>query len=179
MAERLLAALEAAQAVGGDWRGQEAGRVLVVAGQPSGMPWNDVVCDVRVDNHPEPVAELRRLVERGQALRAAWGPDPSLTVDQAAAAAREGGLEDGHVLVAALIAAAQKGDAEAARAHLDRAVAEQPRWLDFVRRFPALADLLQLEPVLPRLEDWGRAPAIRPGAGRAGSRGPRSGPGRR
>jgi hypothetical protein len=174
-----VTALEAAQAVGGDWRGQEAGRVLVVAGRPSGMPWNDVICDVRVDNHPEPVAELRRLVERGQALRAAWGPAPSLTADEAAAAARAAGLEDAHALVAALIAAAQNGDAEAARAHLDRAVAEQPRWLDFVRRFPALADLLELEPVLPRLEGWGRAPATRPGAGRAGSRGPRSGPGRR
>ena len=179
MAERLLAALEAAQAVGGDWRGQEAGRVLVVAGQASGLPWNDVVCDVRVDNHPEPVVELRRLVERGQALRAAWGPDPSLSAEEAAAAARAAGLEDGHALVAALIAAAQNGDAESARAHLDRAVAEQPRWLDFVRRFPALADLLELEPVLPRLEGWGRAPATRPGAGHAGSRGPRSGPGRR
>jgi len=179
MAERLLRALEAAQAVGGDWRGQEAGRVLVVSGRPSGMPWKDVICDVRVDNHPAPVAELRRLVERGQALRAAWGPDPSLTAEEAAAAAREAGLEVGQALVAALIAAAQNGDAEAARGHLDRAVAEQPRWLDFVRRFPALADLLDLEPVLPRLEGWGRAPAIRPGAGRAGSRGPHSGPGRR
>src|SRR6185312_1974355 len=83
MAERLLVALEAAQAAGGDWRGQEAGRVLVVRGEPSGMPWNDVVCDVRVDNHSEPVAELRRLVERGQALRAAWEPDAALSSEEA------------------------------------------------------------------------------------------------
>jgi uncharacterized Ntn-hydrolase superfamily protein len=179
MAERLMTALEAAQAVGGDWRGQEAGRVLVVRGEPSGLPWKDVVCDVRVDNHPEPIAELRRLVNRSQALRAVWGPDPSLSAEEAAAAAREAGLEDGHALVAALIAAAQNGDADAARAHLDRAVAGQPRWLDFVRRFPAMADLLGLEPVLPRLDGYGRAPVSRPGAGRAGSPGPRSGPGRR
>ncbi len=179
MAERLMTALEAAQAAGGDWRGQEAGRVLVVGGEPSGLPWNDVICDVRVDNHPEPVAELRRLVERSQALRAAWGPDPALGPDEAAAAAREAGLEDGHALVAALAAAARDGDADAARAHYDRATAEQPRWGDLVRRIPAMADLLGLEPVLPRFEGWGRAPVSRRGADRAGSRGPRSGPDRR
>jgi uncharacterized Ntn-hydrolase superfamily protein len=179
MAERLLIALEAAQAAGGDWRGQEAGRVLVVRGEPSGMPWNDVVCDVRVDNHPEPVAELRRLVERSQALRAAWSPDPSLTADEAAAAARESGLEESHAGVAALVAAVRSGDADAARTYLERAVAEDPRYLDLARRLPGVADLLGLEPVLPRLEGWGRAPASPPGAGRAGSRAPRSGPGRR
>ena len=179
MAERLLRALEAAQAAGGDWRGQEAGRVLVVRGEPSGMPWNDVVCDVRVDNHPEPVAELRRLVERSRALRAAWSPDPSLTPDEAAAAARESGLEEHHAGLAALVAAVRSGDAAAARTYLDLAEAEDPRYLDLARRLPGVADLLGLEPVLPRLEGWGRAPAIRSGADRAGSRGPRSGPGRR
>lgn len=179
MADRLMTALEAAQAAGGDWRGQEAGRVLVVRGEPSGMPWNDVMCDVRVDNHPEPVAELRRLVNRSQALGAAWSPDPALSPDEAAAAAREAGLEESHAAVAALVAAARSGDAEAARAILDRVVADQPRYLDLARRLPGVADLLGLEPVLPRLEGWGRAPVSRPGAGRAGSRGPRSGPARR
>ena len=81
MADRLMTALEAAQAAGGDWRGQEAGRVLVVRGRAERRcPGSDVVCDVRVDNHPEPVAELRRLVGRSQALRAAWSPDAGVRV---------------------------------------------------------------------------------------------------
>jgi uncharacterized Ntn-hydrolase superfamily protein len=178
MADRLVTALEAAQAAGGDWRGQEAGRVVVVSGKPSGLPWNDEICDVRVDNHPEPVAELRRLVNRSQALRAAWSPDPSQTPEEAAAAAREAGLEESHAGVAGLIVSVMRGDAEAARAILDRAVAEDARYLELARRLPGVADLLGLEPVRPPLEGWSRT-ASRPGAGRAGSRGPHSGPARR
>jgi uncharacterized Ntn-hydrolase superfamily protein len=178
MADRLMTALEAAQAAGGDWRGQEAGRVVVVSGKPSGLPWNDEICDVRVDNHPEPVAELRRLVNRSQALRAAWSPDPAQTPEEAAAAALEAGLEESHAGVAGLSVAVMRGDAEAARAILDRAVAVDARYLELARRLPGVADLLGLEPVSPPLEGWSRT-VSRPGAGRAGSRGPRSGPARR
>jgi uncharacterized Ntn-hydrolase superfamily protein len=165
LAERLTTALEAAQAEGGDWRGQEAGRVLVVAGEPSGTPWQDVICDVR------------RLVMRSQALGAAWAPGQGVSVEQAVAAARAAGLEEGHVVVAALTAAARSGEVELARAYLDRALAEQPRYLELARRMPGIAEMLGLEPVLPRLEGWGRVSPR--GAGRAGSRAPRSGPGRR
>jgi uncharacterized Ntn-hydrolase superfamily protein len=178
MADRLVTALEAAQAAGGDWRGQEAGRVVVVSGRASGLPWNDEICDVRVDNHPEPVAELRRLVNRSQALRAAWAPDPSQTPEEAAAAAREAGLEESHAGVAGLIVAVIRGDAEAARAILDRAVAVDARYLELARRLPGVAELLGLEPVHPPLEGWSRT-VSRPGADRAGSRGPHSGPARR
>jgi hypothetical protein len=179
MADRLVTALEAAQAAGGDWRGQEAGRVVVVTGEPSGMAWNDYVCDVRVDNHPEPVAELRRLVERSQALQAAWSPDPAQTPDEAAAAARAAGLEESHAGVAGLVVAVMRGDAGAARAILDRAVAEDPRYLELARRLPGVAELVGLEPVRPAFDGGGRASVSRRDAGRAGSRGPRSGPGRR
>ncbi len=180
LADRLVTALEAARAEGGDWRGQEAGRVLVCAGETTGMPWRDVICDVRVDNHPEPVAELRRLVTRSQALRAAWSPAPGASVAEAVTTARAAGLEEGHVVVAALSAAVASGEVEEARALFDRALAKEPRYLDLVRRLPEVAEMLGLEPVLPRLEGWsGAAPVSRRGAGRAGSRGPRSGPGRR
>jgi uncharacterized Ntn-hydrolase superfamily protein len=179
LADRLVAALEAAQEAGGDWRGQEAGRVVVVKGQASGMPWNDYVCDVRVDNHLEPVAELRRLVERSQALRAAWSPSPAQTPDEASAAAREAGLEESHAAVAGLIVSVMRDDADAAREILRRAVAEDPRYVELARRLPGVADLLGLEPVLPRLEGWSSAPLSRRDAGRAGSRGTRSGPARR
>ncbi len=176
LADRLVTALEAAQAEGGDWRGQEAGRVLVVAGEPSGMPWEDVICDVRVDNHPEPVAELRRLVVRTQALRATWSPAKDASVAEVVAAAQAAGLEDVHVVLAALRTAVASGEVDAARAELDRLVAEEPRYLDLVRRLPRVPQMLGLEPVLPLPS----APAVSPrGAGRAGSRAPRSGPGRR
>ena len=59
----MLAALEAAQAAGGDIRGKQAAALIVVAGKPTGKPWQDRLFDLRVDDHPEPVAELRRLVK--------------------------------------------------------------------------------------------------------------------
>jgi uncharacterized Ntn-hydrolase superfamily protein len=179
MAERLLTALEAAQAEGGDWRGQEAGRVLVVAGTPGGMPHQDVVCDVRVDNHPKPVAELRRLVIRSQALRSWRRPGAGTSPDEAVEAARAAGLEEPHQALAGIGAAAAAGDHETARRYLDRLLACDPRYVELVRRLPGLPEALGLEPVLPRIEGWGTAPVSRPGADRGRSREPRSGPGRR
>ena len=62
LAERMLVALEAAQAAGGDIRGKQSAALVVVSGKPTGRPWQDRVFDLRVDDHPDPVAELRRLV---------------------------------------------------------------------------------------------------------------------
>ena len=67
LAERLLRALEAAQGVGGDIRGKQSAALIVVAGKSTGKPWQDRLFDLRVDDHPEPVAELRRLVQLNRA----------------------------------------------------------------------------------------------------------------
>ena len=62
LAERLLAALEGAESQGGDIRGRQSAAILVVKGVSSGRPWQDRLFDLRVEDHPSPVAELRRLV---------------------------------------------------------------------------------------------------------------------
>lgn len=62
LAERMLAALDAAQAVGGDIRGRQSAALVVVTGKPTGRPWDDRLFDLRVDDSPEPLKELRRLV---------------------------------------------------------------------------------------------------------------------
>lgn len=62
LAERMLAALEAAEAEGGDIRGKQSAALIVVSGKPSGKPWVDRVYDLRVEDNPLPLAELRRLV---------------------------------------------------------------------------------------------------------------------
>jgi uncharacterized Ntn-hydrolase superfamily protein len=62
LAERLLQALEAAEAEGGDIRGKQAARILVVRAERTDKPWEDVLVDLRVDDHPEPLPELRRLL---------------------------------------------------------------------------------------------------------------------
>ena len=62
LAERMLAALDAAQRAGGDIRGRQSAALIVVSGKSSGKPWADRVFDVRVDDAPQPLMELRRLV---------------------------------------------------------------------------------------------------------------------
>jgi uncharacterized Ntn-hydrolase superfamily protein len=62
LADRMLAALDAAQAVGGDIRGKQSAAIIVVTGKPSGQAWKDRTFDLRVDDNPEPLKELRRLV---------------------------------------------------------------------------------------------------------------------
>ncbi len=62
LAERMLAALDAGQAAGGDIRGRQSAAILIVKGTSSGRPWSDRLLDLRVEDHPEPLTELRRLV---------------------------------------------------------------------------------------------------------------------
>ena len=62
LAERMLVALEAAEAEGGDIRGKQSASLLVVAAESSGQPWNDRSYDLRIEDHPTPIPEMRRLV---------------------------------------------------------------------------------------------------------------------
>lgn len=63
LADRMLAALDAAQAVGGDIRGRQSAAMVVVTGKPTGQAWKDRIFDLRVDDSPQPLLELRRLVK--------------------------------------------------------------------------------------------------------------------
>jgi uncharacterized Ntn-hydrolase superfamily protein len=77
LAERLLEALAAGQAAGGDRRGQQSAALLVVEADGGYGGLSDVLVDLRLDDHPEPVAELARLYGLHQALfgktpRALW-----------------------------------------------------------------------------------------------------------
>ena len=62
LAERMLVALEAAEKAGGDIRGRQSAAMIVVKAKPSGKPWNDVLVNLRVEDHAEPLVELRRLL---------------------------------------------------------------------------------------------------------------------
>jgi len=63
LAERMLAALDAGQAAGGDIRGRQSAALIVVKAKPvPGQPWKGRIFDLRVDDNPEPLKELRRLV---------------------------------------------------------------------------------------------------------------------
>ena len=62
LAERLMQTLEAAQKAGGDIRGKQSAAILVVKAQSSGKPWADRLFDLRVEDSPDPLKELRRLM---------------------------------------------------------------------------------------------------------------------
>ena len=69
LAERMMAALDAAQEAGGDIRGKQSAAILVVSGEPTGRSWEDTLIDLRVEDHTEPLKELARLlnIHRGYA----------------------------------------------------------------------------------------------------------------
>jgi len=62
LAERMIAALEAAQEVGGDIRGKQSASILIVRGESTGNVWEDRLIDLRVEDHQHPVKELKRLL---------------------------------------------------------------------------------------------------------------------
>jgi len=91
LAERLLEGLEGAESAGGDFRGREAGGILVVPAEAAD-PWQTVI-DLRVDNHPDPLGELRRLLEHALALRRLRRAAPDELGDEVERA-RAAGVDD-------------------------------------------------------------------------------------
>jgi uncharacterized Ntn-hydrolase superfamily protein len=129
LAERLMAGLDAAEAAGGDFRGKQSAALLVVAGEPSGRPWRDRVNDLRVDDHPEPLAELRRLLGLDEAFRKLRSFHTLEGFDEEAERARSRGVAEHEVAWTGAVAAVRGGDLDEARRRLEPLAAVEPRWL--------------------------------------------------
>ncbi|HEX5480276.1 MAG TPA: DUF1028 domain-containing protein [Dehalococcoidia bacterium] len=143
---RLLAALDAAEAEGGDIRGRQSAAMLVVSGTPSGNPWADRVLELRVEDHPEPLIELRRLIDLHRAYklldeaeRAGASGDAAAAAPKVIAALQ---LAPGNAEIAAWAAlgAASAGQIDVARQLFAQVTAQEPRWRELVRRLRALGD---------------------------------------
>jgi uncharacterized Ntn-hydrolase superfamily protein len=89
LAERMLAALDAAEAEGGDLRGRQSAAMLVVSGDPTGDPWKDRIVDLEVADHENPLLELRRLLRISQAYRHAQSGDEYMEQDNMEKALQE------------------------------------------------------------------------------------------
>jgi uncharacterized Ntn-hydrolase superfamily protein len=89
LADRLLAALEAAEKEGGDIRGKQSAALLVVKGKSSGVWWKDRVYDLRVEDHPQPVEELKRLLTIAKAYNHMNQGDEYLTQNKVEEALKE------------------------------------------------------------------------------------------
>ena len=151
LAERLLAALDAAQAEGGDIRGRQSAALVVVKGTASDQPWKDRVVDLRVDDSAEPLAELRRLYERHLAYTEMNAGDDAVAAGDVAAA-------NGHYSRATELAPDivelpfwkavtlfSVGREEEALPIFRQVFAAEPRWAELVPRLPA-SGLLPADP---------------------------------
>ena len=140
LSRRMLAALRAAEGAGGDVRGKQSAAMVVVG--PSGEPWRRAV-DLRVEDHPEPLDELERLLGLRDAYDLATRGD-DLTGEGRHAEAGECYRQaaalapDNHELLFwAGVAEFAHGDRDAGLAQVRRAIALQPGWRDLIARVGA------------------------------------------
>lgn len=147
LTSRLLDALDAAEREGGDIRGRQSAALLVVPG--TGEPWRTLV-SLRVEDHPEPLPELRRLVVLHDAYRLAGEADELLNEGRHDEAARlyveasERAPDNHELLFWAGLGTVQAGDLDGGVAKVQRAIALQPTWRDLLSRLPA-----ELAPAVP------------------------------
>jgi uncharacterized Ntn-hydrolase superfamily protein len=161
LADRLLAALDAAEAAGGDIRGRQSAALLVVGGKPTDTPWTERRIDLRVEDDEDPLGELRRLMtlrraydqmELGEQLAMRGELPAAVEHYELAHAAAPDNLEIAFWLGLALAGA---GRADEAQTHLQRVSAAHDGWVEFVRRLsqagmiPAEA-LQMLQATLPQ-----------------------------
>jgi uncharacterized Ntn-hydrolase superfamily protein len=136
---RLLDALDAAEAEGGDIRGRQSAAILIVPA--SGEEWEAVV-SLRVEDHPDPLPELRRLIKLHDAYALAGRADELVNEgrhDEAARLYREASElapENHELRFWAGLGAAQAGDEDAALEHVRAAIEMQPGWRELLPRIP-------------------------------------------
>jgi uncharacterized Ntn-hydrolase superfamily protein len=156
LAERLLAALEAAEGEGGDIRGRQSAALLVVSAESTGRPWNDRIFDLRVEDHPDPVGELRRLVQLQRAYNWLNEGDEHFTdgnMVKAMQAYREATdlvpdrATNGEAAFWVGVALADAGRVEEAIPYLARAQRQDARWARLLPRLSA-SELLPDDPKL-------------------------------
>ena len=157
LAARLLAALDAAEEQGGDLRGRQSAALLVVGAQATGKPWLDRVIDLRVEDHPDPVKELRRLLQLKRAHDRLNRVFAQASSGQLGAALEEPAVlqqslpDDQQLLFWHGVLLALAGRLDDARAILDQVYRANPDWAEFLRRLQAVSRLPGDPALLERL----------------------------
>jgi uncharacterized Ntn-hydrolase superfamily protein len=157
LADRMLAALEAGEAAGGDVRGRQSAAIVVVKAQSTGRPWAgaDRRFDLRVEDHLQPLQELRRLIRlqraydhanHGDELVAANKVDEALLQYARAAELAPEILELPFWQAVTLVTVGREDEALPIFA---RVFAQEPQWAELLPRLPA-AKLLPDDPALIR-----------------------------
>jgi len=157
LVDRLMAALEAAEAEGGDIRGRQSAAIIVVSGQPSGVWWKDRLFDLRVEDHPNPLVELKRLVHLAKAYQHMNRGDELLTENKtqeamkAYAAAMDMVPDNAEMIFWPAVTMASTGLLEESLPLFKKAFALNPNWALLVPRLPKVGQLPKDEALIRKI----------------------------
>jgi uncharacterized Ntn-hydrolase superfamily protein len=153
LAERMLAALDAAQAAGGDIRGRQSAALIIVTGKPTGQAWKDRIFDLRVDDSAEPLKELRRLVTLQRAYNHMNAGDLAVEKKDNEGALREYGAaeklvpDNAEMIYWHAVALVNMGRVTESLPLFKRAFAMDRNWIELTPRLPK-SGLLPNDPKL-------------------------------
>ncbi len=153
LAARMMAALEAAEAAGGDIRSKQSAALVVVSGKPTGKPWVDRKFDLRVDDHPRPLEELKRLLTLQRAYNLMNEGDLALERnDTKAALEAYSGAEalapgNAEMVFWHAVSLVNVGQVEESLPLFQKTFKADPRWRELLTRLPK-AGLLPEDPKL-------------------------------
>jgi uncharacterized Ntn-hydrolase superfamily protein len=142
LVDRMMASLEAAQRAGGDIRGKQSAAILVVRAQSSGELWTDRLVDLRVDDHREPIKELRRLLNVSRAYKHMNAGDNAMANNDVETAMKEYdmaiGLAGDNVEMAfwSALTMATKGKVSQALPIFKKVFLADKNWIELLKRLP-------------------------------------------
>jgi uncharacterized Ntn-hydrolase superfamily protein len=157
LAERILAALKAAQAAGGDIRGKQSAALLVVAGHSQGKPWDERLIDLRVEDHALPLVEMERLLQLYRAYEHMNNGDLAVEKNDMNAAMKEYGAAmkmfpaNLEMKYWTAITLANSKKVKAAAAMLQKIYKQDANWRELTRRLPKVNLLTVSEAELKEL----------------------------
>lgn len=159
LVDRLLAALEAAEKEGGDIRGRQSAAILVVSGKSSGVWWKDRVYDLRIEDHPEPIKEMKRLVLIAKAYNHMNRGDELLTENKVEEAMKEYNrameLYSGNpeMIFWPAVTMASTGRLEESLPLFKKVFALDPNWALLLERLPSVGQFPRDKKLLKKILD--------------------------
>jgi len=157
LADRLIAALEAAEKEGGDIRGKQSAAIIVVKGKSSGAWWRDRIYDLRVEDNAAPVPELKRLLKLNKAYNHMNQGDEYMTENRTAEAMKEysRGMEiypdNPEMLFWPAVTLASTGKVEDSLPLFKKVFGIDPNWALLLRRLPKAGQFPNDEKLMNRI----------------------------
>ncbi|NIR51244.1 DUF1028 domain-containing protein [candidate division KSB1 bacterium] len=157
LADKMLASLEAAQSAGGDIRGKQSAAILIVRGESTGKPWEDRVMELRIEDHPNPIQELKRLVRLHRAYEHMNKGDLAIERNDVEAALEEYGAaealfpENLEMKFWHAVSLVNAGRTEESLSLFKEIFAKDENWVTLVQRLPKVDILPKDESIIKKI----------------------------